>query len=232
MHFRPLLLLVFTVSTTISAYGQFGLNGTWNFPDTPFEDLQLNNLPEVQTNEFYTSGFSIGIDYWFRPEKFRLEFMPEFNFSQMRNDVLTTGTLQSTALGIRLNMNIYPFDFLSDCDCPTWSKQDPIFQKGFFFQLSPGFQYWTHQYLSAASHENEIMHDTSWRLAAGAGLDIGISDLVTLTPFVRYAFQLGAQEAPFEDVPPFEFQESTDLSPFQPWSQWEAGLRIGIRLDE
>ena len=84
------------------------------------------------------NGIQFGIDYWARLKNYRVEFLPELNFSRFtrfwanEDGVITEEKINSNFLGLHLNTNFYVFDFKGDCDCPTFSKQGNDLQKGFF----------------------------------------------------------------------------------------------------
>ncbi|MCB0703674.1 MAG: hypothetical protein KDC34_00125 [Saprospiraceae bacterium] len=213
-----------------SGNAQFGFSGTYNWMNTPLENSQLA-LAQNPDDAFYSNSFSLGIDYWWRPEKYRVEFYPGLAFQQSTSTGYTTGTFRTNDYMFQLNINIYLFDFLSDCDCPTFSKQDPIFKRGFFIQLSPGVNLSDHQFRYSDKFVEHIDKPFSYRAGIGAGLDLGISDMLTLTPFVRHVWRFSNQWDGFLEYPPVNEINGSNIQTGD-WTQWEAGLRIGLRLDE
>ena len=93
------------------------------------------------------------------------------------------------ALTAQVMVDIYPFDLNSDCNCPTFSKQGNTLAKSFFLEIAPGLQ-WSKLNVITRNENNDTQTRSStdalsFRLAAGAGFDIGISDLLTVTPWVQ-----------------------------------------------
>ncbi|MDX1479405.1 MAG: hypothetical protein R3301_16940 [Saprospiraceae bacterium] len=120
--------------------------------------------------------------YWFRLKDVRIEFLPEVGYaiSLGQNDAgVSTDLKLLTAL---VNVMFYPFDLINDCDCPTFSKQGSGLQKGFFIALTGGLSNHT---MGLIDESDTRFFDVSERLVrygVGVGLDIGVSDLLTIVP--------------------------------------------------
>jgi opacity protein-like surface antigen len=212
-----LLSLIFIFSQHTDA--QVGLNvGVKMMNAAKWTDF-LNT--ENQSNSGNYNGFHIGVDYWFRLKEKRIEFFPEVSYEKYSQDF---GLIKDdiSTFNFYLNTNFYLFDFEGDCNCPTFSKGGDFFEKGFFIQVSPGISYFR---LSANSEINEVSDsDSSFGIGLGAGLDIGISDFLTITPIVKYTWLPNVSRdelATFSD-------EDLDASV----SQFYGGIRIGIRWTE
>lgn len=123
-------------------------------------------------------GFEVGLGYWNRIKSKRLEFIPEVSYTSLKGD---DGIGDLTGLNLNANVLIYALDFHSDCNsCPTFSKDGGTIKKGFHWIIAPGFS----SYKLSDVSESII---NNFRLAAGAGLDIGITNMLTLVPFVTYS---------------------------------------------
>lgn len=174
------------------------------------------------------NGFSLGLDYWFRLTEKRIEFFPEVNFTYSIFDLPDGQSLDGQWYSLFFNTHIYVFDLASDCNCPTFSKQSNLLPRGFFVSLSPGVTYGIFSSDSEQISAFERDH-SDWiiSIAGGLGLDIGISDLITITPFAQARYLL-----PFEG--PFGQQPQNDQVPpaFQLQTQEESGVRLrgGLRL--
>lgn len=144
---------------------------------------------------FLSEGHRLSLEYWFRLPKQRIEFYPELNISIQESsfsDELSSfqTNFQAITYGLDLKTQIYFLDFKGDCDCPTFSKNDPIVQKGTYLLLSPG-AYIQNRSFDSVSQTFSIEQDNqaiNLKLGVGIGLDIGITDLITLSPF--YLFEL------------------------------------------
>ena len=147
------------------AFGQFGINARYQTAESASGISQ--------------KGIHAGLEYHFRLKSNRIEFHPMLGY---RKSFANDGDIgYYTSLDFDFNTAIYPFDFEGDCNCPTFSKQGALVKKGFFFELQPGIGYQTikHSVLGNAESSNMV-----FKLGGAAGLDIGMSDHWTLTPFV------------------------------------------------
>ena len=145
-------------------------------------------------------GFELGLGYWFRLKNKRLEFIPEIGFSSLS----TPEGLDATGLHLDLNVLIYPLDFHNDCNtCPTFSKEGGLIKKGFHWIIAPALfrmdvdgSALSEPILSPPSSEQF----TSWRIGGGVGLDIGVTNLVTVTPIAMLYFGKPTTESLVPDI--------------------------------
>ncbi len=230
----------FTISILLAShaiFAQIGLSGYFLSTNTPdwdplVEEYIRNNTAPAEEINFYSQGFSFGVDYWFRLKNIRIEFLPELNYSRFEEnfqlaDQNVPFTASSNLIGLFFNVNFYPFDFYGDCDCPTFSKSDPIFKKGFFLQLAPRFISVQHR----TEIEDQSTDETAIALGAsiGAGLDIGLTDLVTISPIIRYSKTFNSEWSDLESL--ISGGQSTG-SASSDIDNWEFGLRLGLRFDQ
>lgn len=141
----------------------------------------LSNSAEGFENydQEFKSGLEFGLGYWFRLKNKRMEFTPEVSIAFLDSD-----RIANSSIGFNANILIYPLDFHSDCDaCPTFSKEGGLVKKGFYWILSPGLWMFRGDDMNLSLSEREFM---TYRIGAGAGLDIGVVNLLTLSPFVMY----------------------------------------------
>lgn len=168
----PLLLICGASFTPLSA--QFGVTGSYN----------LNSAKSKAGNASlgipYDDAPEIAAHYWFRLSKKRLEFQPSLYYSKAGGD------LNWSEVGFQFKTNLYPFDFGTDCHCPTFGKQGPQLQKGLFLQLSPGLA-WHNYRFPDDSGQSSTLAPT---LGLGVGVDFGISNAVTITPIVAWRYTL------------------------------------------
>ncbi len=161
----------------------------------------------------YEPGIYVGLNYWYRLKNIRLEFFPEIgyqrSFEQYKGALISEYEKfgQLNLIGISVPVQIYPFDFLSDCDCPTFSKQSRTFQKGFFVLASGG-------HFLATRNNNAFDYNTTV-LTLGIGFDIGINDLITISPLAEHVWYLRDQRDNYPIV-----REG-----------WRAGIRVSFRPD-
>lgn len=179
---------------------------------------------ETQSNAGNYQGMHFGVDYWFRLPQKRVEFFPEFSYEKYNQDFGDFKDEIST-LNFYFNTNFYLFDFEGDCDCPTFSKGGDFFEKGFFIQVSPGISYFT----STFGPESEGIEDKNFHFGVGlgAGIDIGISDFLTITPLVKFTWLPSASREELElatESQPGDLDTSI--------SQIYGGIRLGFRWTE
>ena len=222
------VLSFFLFLNNISA--QYGINGSYQtFSASGWEDLiQESGLEGAAPIE---SGFAIGIDRWFRLKEKRVEFFPELNYARYSvdwSDDITS--LNHQQISLFANTHFYVFDFEGDCDCPTFSKDGNFFKKGFYLAVSPGLSYANYEFEESEGDPNNSSILPS--IGLGIGVDFGLSDLVTVTPMIRYRRHFNAE---WDDL-----AENLELNPSEVNISGEEtglnifsfGIRLGIRLDE
>ena len=176
------ITIVALVLVPFLSFSQFGINARY---------LTSNTAGIVSQN-----GFLAGIEYHFRLKSNRVEFHPLFGY---RRSFEAGYGSHLTSFDFDFNTAIYPFDFEGDCNCPTFSKQGTLFKKGFFLEFQPGIGYQT---IYITHLENEHSSNVVFKLGGAAGLDIGLSDQYTLTPFISgTTFISGEWEVLKENLP-------------------------------
>ena len=214
MKSAVIIISLFIFCGTVNA--QLGLSAFTNGLHAPGWDHDVNQ----QGQSFYfNSGTFVAIDYWLRMKDTRLEFHPEFSFRTNKN------YYEFRTYGLHLNTDLYFLDFFNDCDCPTFTKQEPFLQKGLFFELSPGYNFMRVISFSDQDPDVEVEDKLNYfDLGFGFGLDIGLSKFVTVTPLARYRLGFGAKWERASEIHP-DNSENSNLS------FYEFGLRIGLRFD-
>lgn len=219
-----LLFVMSSFALTLSA--QFGVNVRHNWNEA--ENWMITGDNGQQDIALLEDGFSFGVDYWFRLKNYRVEFLPELNYSQYSTLADPELNFSTRAVSLFLNTNLYLFDLKGDCDCPTFSKEGPTLEKGFFLQISPGVSYFDYQ-----DSQLELLVESSelvFSIAGAVGFDLGISDLITITPMVGLRFYPNNFR---EDIDKFSvITDSENAQEESSIRQAFAGLRLGIRLDQ
>ena len=184
--------------------------------------------------DFLDNGFKVGIDYWFRLKKRRVEFTPEISFSQYKSMINHFSEEQEQEFkaqfySFHFNTNFYFLNFEEDCNCPTFGKDGTILDKGFFVQIAPVVSYIRESY-KATTEVNESSF--AFGIGGGLGLDIGINKATTITPYLNYTYYPevkwdGLATLASDGRPQNEgADEATSVS------QWFAGLKLAVRFDE
>ncbi len=216
--FSALLLFI-----GLSVQAQLGVQATANFNSS--SAVFVAGLGEADIVEFDT-GAEFAVNYWFRLPKQRVEFLPTLYYAQSSDDWSNPdNNIYLKEFGAQFKTNIYPFDFLGDCDCPTFGKQGPQLQKGLFLQLAGGYSF----YRSDQDFEvaTQVIEGSGFTFGGGIGLDIGISNLVTITPIASVRVGTGTyQQLLFTDVNGQEIETSgPKLTTFQ------LGILTSFRFD-
>lgn len=121
------------------------------------------------------------LHYQTRLSRVRLEFLPGIHYQKY-----WTREHSTEAAGLIVPVLLYPLDFLNDCDCPTFSKKGEWFKKGFYFKVTPAWSSFTRSAEPLSS---------VFSTGAGAGIDFGLSDFITFSPFLEYEFQSHSGDA-------------------------------------
>ncbi|MBK7407492.1 MAG: hypothetical protein IPJ40_05005 [Saprospirales bacterium] len=105
-------------------------------------------------------------------------------------------------------------------------------EKGIFLQLTPGVHYLIQSYQSSQSlsiYADE--KDWAYSLGLGAGIDFGLSDWITITPYGRITRLWDGNWADFGHLPFFPESASAAAPTTQPYTLWipEAGIHLSVR---
>lgn len=197
----------------------------------------FQSIPEWETAAFGTrtndrllkSGLAQEIDLKIAGfENYRVEFHLNGGF----NNSKTTKELRSYKLqqiDIGISTKIYLLSLEADCDCPTFSRDAGILEKGFFVELSPAIS----AFKGKIEDQAIVSEDTglSFKMGVGIGLEIGITDFITISPIVKYNRyfnveweDLQADIAAFDQSPVIEGNNTTAIN------QLYGGIRLALRL--
>mgnify|MGYP001438261006 CR=1 FL=1 len=213
------VFILFFMSNPVSSKAQFGVAAGWAEEEWTTWNHQISQNAG-NSEIFYLRGPAVEFNYWFRLKNYRVEFLPALRWHGSNDDGEGKATAQTA--GLLFHTQIYLLDMKGDCDCPTWSKKGNLFKKGFFIQLSPGVEFGNWRYQATASDPavDVKANSIAYSVAGGIGLDIGISDLLTLSPQVGYRHYPGV-------IWPGLFGEDVKQNTGQKY----AAIRLGIRLN-
>ena len=173
-------------------HAQLGINASYlSEPSISWSrDFTLITVEDTKSLGLPGTGLEFGLDYRFKLKNIRIEFYPAISFSQQEQGVTVNGQfLKTETKGLHLGLNgrIYPLDLEGDCDCPTWSKEGPTLEKGLFLQLSTGLSFYGFE---TAFPDDKVFfdNDTQAFFGGGLGFDIGINDLLTITPQAMFHY--------------------------------------------
>ena len=219
-----------------SMTAQLGIRTKYLSNDIDDNQAKILN-PFLRNNQNpLSNGFGIGVDYSINLKNSKIIFLPEiginYSSSSSTDDFLNGLELNYTYIYFIMNTRIYPLDLNGNRDCPTFSNQNSLIKKGFHFEFSPGLGYYQ-TYTGYWSYSTEPGFETevssiSYKIGLGMGLDFGINNLITMTPYVVYNYHfernyLMGLLSRFQNI--VTDQGGNDMS------QLELGLRFAIRFD-
>jgi hypothetical protein len=209
---------------------QLGINV--NYDQSNFDSWQ-EVLKEVDLGDFeiYKRGYGASLDYGFSMKHYRVDFYPEITFRRavfnnyQRVGLHTDATLLQYGLNIR--MQVYPLDLLSKqgMQCPSFRRGD-IFSKGLYFSVKPGVFYSSKQLEMNADIGTPVQAEDAgfiFGFGLGTGLDIGISELISITPNLSYNFYLKEEWEGFSAT-----YGQSSFNDKTAYSGISAGIRLGM----
>lgn len=181
---KKLVAISLFVFFYLSSSAQFSVSAKYSLNSYPDWE-EIINGSTISSNGFIENGTEYGFSYWFRLKNYRVEFLPEVSFQNLKSvdQEFQTHGFEKTSYYLNFNTQIYTLDIQGDCNCPTWGKDGSFIQKGFFVGINPSIGY--HQFeiidneIAAGSQSSNKINV---RLGVSTGLDIGITKWITLTP--------------------------------------------------
>ena len=236
MKYGFLFLLALSFCSVMHA--QFGVRIQQNYLTVPeYRDLFDGSDP-MSFDYTGVNGTSFGLDYGFRLKKVRIEFYPTLHYQQ--SDIQETlpdnndREWELQQFGVHLNTQIYLLDLDGDCDCPVWGKDGGVIERGLFVLVSPGVDYFREQFeygerlfTGGSNSVTTTTVHTVVHAALGLGLDIGLSERVTISPYGGYrAFQT----VNFKNL--FDLPEAnpSGLAETGRLRGWFVGARVGLHF--
>ena len=228
---KSTLLIIIGLFLSHMGTAQFGLAVRYQSNNAPGWENEFIGSPEIESN-----GLEYALNYWFRLKNYRVEFLPEITYANSSNTFpfetsivpVLTG-YNRTSIGLGLNTQIYPLDFEGDCDCPTFSKDGTLISKGFHFIVNTGLiRHNVETSIDDPSTDPALSFDVesyTFRGGIGVGLDIGLTELITLSPHILVSRNFGVNAINFTDFTPADTISSSSLN------QLNIGLRLIFRPD-
>ncbi len=217
-----LSILILFITCSYSLHGQWGVRAGFNINNTSSWDEYFSTV-ENRPQSVFESSVSFEVDYWTRLRNQRIEFYPYLSFHQATSELAVSRTsLTLRQIGGGVKTHIYLFDLIDDCDCPTFSKQGGLVKKGFFFLGGIGVDFAQKAVADEALRDGNI----DVRGTIGIGLDIGLNDLVTISPFVAFNRYF---DVSWHEIGNSFGQPGVDAS--SNINQLQIGVRIGFRPD-
>ncbi|MBK8699142.1 MAG: hypothetical protein IPN29_06215 [Saprospiraceae bacterium] len=220
-------VLCVLIFTAILGHTQVGIR--YGYGSSSFDGWEGHayRLIDVSRTDFLNRNMHFGVDYWFRLKKRRIEFLPELSYTRFSSSTVTDINYALSSANFYFNVQVYLLDLQEDCDCPTFSKQGPTLNKGFFVHIAPSVRYFMQK---AESTALSLTGNTlGFGIRGGIGLDIGLSDFITITPMlnVERTTRLDWKNLTLVTEPDQPVQTiSSDHSAFS------GAIRLGLRLNK
>ena len=172
------------------ATAQFGFRVKYNLNTLP----ELNQYYMDATNSFVKNLFpttiELGLDYQYKMKHHRVDFLHEIAFGLNTKSTIGSSRFEFSYLAYNLNTQIYVFDLDRDYETSATSEQKPALKKGFFLAFVPGI------IRTRIKGSNGLAIGTTTdqidlRVGIGAGYDIHIGNLFTITPGIHYNVSQG-----------------------------------------
>ncbi len=217
------------VSFASTSFAQIGITAT--YANANAKEWERTFQLEVEDDrQLFISGTRVGVNYWFRLKNVRIEFLPSFEYAvygTWTDNAPDRSEFDLSSWGGFVHTRFYLFDFANDCNCPTFSKQNQLFKKGFFVSLSPGVERFTSSRTVKENGVSTVIAASEWKASGGVGvgLDLGISDFLTVTPIagISYAQDLNGSHL---------FNSAEPNVPSSDLMQYYAGINIGLRFNQ
>lgn len=173
----------FLVLAALEAAGQPGFSLSYR----TFESDEWKAFLPSNGMQNYAAGdgFQASLGYLFPLSQVNLKTGPELSFGHYERLYGEPARSRHETYSLNWTSVAYPFDIQGKCDCPTFSKPGNTFSKGLFLQFSPGAWYRRSTYSDGAAN-SDSSQGLTWLAGGGLGLDIGIQENLTFSPFLLY----------------------------------------------
>lgn len=161
-----------------------------------WEEIISVHLEEEQAIHLNSTAFRLG--YAFQFKNLNVEFMPEAHFARFHqrfeeNIGFNAHQFSNTVIGLDLVGHIYFLDIKSDAKLPAVQRKGSFLKKNLFLRTSVGVQHFDANYRPPSDGSTFFLFSTwnnAWVATAGLGLglDIGLSDFLTVSPIVEFNF--------------------------------------------
>jgi len=181
-------------------------------------------------SDIFQNAIGFGAGYRYFPHQTRIGYVPEIGISYAKNEKsalfqqegLTKYILLQAYLS--LSIQIFPLDLEGDCNCPTFGKQNDFFKKAFFLKFIPGLAYQNLQLENI--NANSVNHNFVYSFGFGTGINLALSQKLSIAPEVSYHFIYSENWNEFAD---FHIQkDSYDKTSAY---KFQAGLRFSLYLN-
>lgn len=184
---------------------------------------QMVNETYPDSDRFLEHAYYAGAAYRLYPFSVRLGFIPELGIhygNYERSHDVSPANYSIFQVSFALPIQFFPMDLYGDCNCPTFGRQNDFLKKALFLKFVPGVSY---QQMDYSYIDEETAQNLSYSLGAGLGLNIALSNVITLAPEVAYHRLFSMEWDGFS-----AFHEQPGSSDKSLGSRITAGLRFSL----
>ncbi len=228
MIFKNFILAFCLLGMSMHSYAQFGVSARYSTNSYGF----WSELTEgINGTSLWDNNMEFAIDYKFRrPGEKRVELFLEGKFLSNSTSMISPGgndrIFNMKGFGLGLNTNVYFLDLNGDCDCPTFGKEGGLVKKGLYLQFNTAVSFWDKEAeFFSNTNDSSLLLD----VGVGLGLDIGISNLLTISPLATISYyplatweRFALEQGILDQANP---NSKTTISMFK------IGVRIGLHPD-
>jgi hypothetical protein len=166
---------------------QVGINlygGTYTFSE---------RIPYVSNGSGakYGTALGLGLDYDISIMHQKLFLRPHIAFAKLGDLSAADFKNGGNTFAVAANVVVYPFNLLSDCDCPDFSESKQK-QNDFFVVIAPTADFMKQKF-SYAKAANEVKsfegnRDLALGLKLGIGMDFNFSENIIFTPTIAVQY--------------------------------------------
>jgi len=180
MNAKPLTLLLTVASLLI---GSNYVNAQFGIQTSFYNSNELFSITSEENRTKSKNCKQFGFVSVRKIQKKKIEIVSELNYSIENNFIVKNDTFQFRFANVRLNGNFYIFNFNTDWNKLTVAKEKNFIERGLFLNASIGMLNWFRRENSAML--NKFSFQTRFPLGFGIGLDLELSNSLTLTPFYK-----------------------------------------------
>jgi hypothetical protein len=223
-NMKKTISFIIFLNLAIFSFGQLDITLQYQSPSYANweESVQSRFGNEEQLIDYAIYG---GMAYRLYPTDIRLGILPEIGYSYGSGqavDLSNTFNYSMSEVGIKVAAQLFPFDLYGDCNCPTFGRQNDFFQRAFYLKINAGAQY---QRLQVQG----MLEDANFAFIAGggAGLNIALSQLLTLAPEINFHKVFNAKWDGFS-----ELHDRTVANDKSNGNLFNVGLRFSFYFEE
>lgn len=217
---KSVIIIIFSLFILIEANAQIDL--TVQYEKNAYTSWEeIIQVKYGLDNKLLDHGIYAAAGYRIYPFSFRLGFIPELGYSYatgQSGNLTVTDKYNITQAVVKLGIQLFPFDLNGDCNCPSFGRQNDFFQKAFYIKVIPGASY---QWLNLEGELNA--NNYVFSVGAATGLNIALSELLTIAPEINYQRIFNAKWEGFS-----EFQHVEGVTDETAASTLGAGIRLSF----